>query len=102
MFGAVFGPLTRRLMEWVHEEGYCDEATRDKDWIATGPLQDGSEPLGEYDRVQACVGAFTSSSTKAELLTEALRRRMLVAPVATPQEVLPSEQLPGRDDWRTT
>ena len=27
------GRSRRRLMEWIHEEGYCDEATRDKDWL---------------------------------------------------------------------
>jgi benzylsuccinate CoA-transferase BbsE subunit len=33
LFGASIGPFTRRFMHWVHEEGYCDEATRDKDWL---------------------------------------------------------------------
>src|SRR5262245_16468000 len=44
-FGAVFGPATRRLFDWIHEEGFCDEATRDKDWIAYGlHLLNGKEP----------------------------------------------------------
>src|SRR3954469_1680789 len=33
LFGASMGPFTRRLMHWMHEEGFCDEATRDKDWL---------------------------------------------------------------------
>ena len=31
MFGPVQGPYTRRLFEWMCEEGFVDEATRDKD-----------------------------------------------------------------------
>ena len=83
VFGTFFGPFTRRLMEWVHEEGFCDEATRDKDWIGYGvALGTGAESAEEYARVQACINAFTSSKTKAELLAGALERRVLVAPVA--------------------
>ena len=33
LFGASIGPFTKRLMQWIYEEGYCDEATRDKDWL---------------------------------------------------------------------
>ena len=56
VFGAAVGPATRRLMELVHDEGCCDEATRDKDWVSYGvQLTDGSEPLSELARVQACV-----------------------------------------------
>ena len=33
VFGATVGPATRRLMEYVFEQGFCDEATRDKEWI---------------------------------------------------------------------
>ncbi len=44
-FGTAMGPMTRRLMEYVCEEGFCDEATRDKDWIAyTELLFSGQEP----------------------------------------------------------
>ena len=100
VFGAAVGPVTRRLMEYVFDAGCCDEATRDKDWVAYGmQLSDGSEPLSELARVQSCVAALTSSRTKAELFAEAQRRRLLLAPVATPAEVLASEQLAGRDYW---
>ena len=34
VFGSSIGRFTRRLMEWIHDEGFCDAATRDKDWIA--------------------------------------------------------------------
>ena len=33
MFGEMLGPYSQRLMNWVHEEGFCDEATRDLNWV---------------------------------------------------------------------
>ncbi|MPY91674.1 MAG: hypothetical protein GEV08_01020 [Acidimicrobiia bacterium] len=100
VFGSAVGPATRRLMDLVHEAGCCDAATRDKDWVAYGmQLSDCSEPLSELDRVQSCVAALTTTRTKADLFADALRRRLLLAPVATPGEVLLSEQLASRDYW---
>ena len=95
LFGAAIGPFTRRLMEWVHEEGFCDEATRDKDWIEYAMmLLDGREPLAEYERVRDQVLVdFFASKTKAELLEGAVKRRVLIAPVATTADVLASPQL---------
>ena len=68
LFGASMGPFTRHLMEWVHEEGFCDEATRDKDWIDYGVmLYDGREPIAEYERVKGVLDDFFMTKTKAEL-----------------------------------
>ena len=36
LFGETIGPFTARLMEWVHETGFCDEAMRDNDWEGFG------------------------------------------------------------------
>ena len=103
LFGAAIGPFTRRLMEWVCEEGFCDEATRDKDWIEYAVmLMDGREPLAEYERVRDRVLVdFFASKTKAELLEAAVKRRVLVAPVATAADVIASPQLAARDYWQT-
>ena len=101
-FGQAVGPFTRRLMEWICEEGGCDEATRDKDWIAYAALlQQGKEPYSEFDRIIGVVEAFLRTKTKAELMLEAQRRRLLILPVATIPEVLENPQLEARDFWRT-
>jgi crotonobetainyl-CoA:carnitine CoA-transferase CaiB-like acyl-CoA transferase len=97
LFGTTVGPATRRLMEWVHECGFCDEATRDKDWIAyTELLLTGKEPLSEFERVKQAIKACTASKTKAELQKVALDRNLLMAPVCTIGEVVESEQLESR------
>jgi crotonobetainyl-CoA:carnitine CoA-transferase CaiB-like acyl-CoA transferase len=101
LFGSAIGPFTRRLMQWVYEEGFCDEATRDKDWIAyTELLLTGQEPIEEYERVKSVVAEFTRSKTKAELLQASLERGLLIAPVATIGEVVEGPQLAARDYWR--
>ncbi len=98
LFGASIGPFTRRLMTWIHEEGFCDEATRDKDWLDyANQLYDGREPLEEYDRLKRIVGEFCATKTKAELLEAACARSLLIAPVATPGDVVDSPQFAARE-----
>ncbi len=101
LFGSAIGAFSRRLMHWIHEEGGCDRATRDKDWIAyTTLLVSGEEPIAEFERVKALVADFTRARTKADLLAAALERDLLIAPVATVDEVAASAQLAARDYWR--
>ncbi len=100
LFGTALGPATTRLMDWIHEEGFCDEATRDKDWVGYGQLlMTGAEPLSEFDRVKDVVTAFCSQRTKAELIHGALERRLLIAPVLMVDDVMHAEQLESRNYW---
>ena len=101
LFGAVFGPASRRLFEWIHQEGFCDEAMRDKDWVAYGlHLLTGQEPLEEYARCMDCIERFALSHTKAELFEEAFRRRVLLVPISNTFDILHSEQLKAREYWK--
>ena len=101
LFGSAVAPFTRRLMEWVFAEGFCDEATRDKDWTAyTELLLTGREPIEEYDRLKDVIERFTRTKTKAELLENALERGLLIAPVTTVDEVVGMDQLADRQYWR--
>jgi crotonobetainyl-CoA:carnitine CoA-transferase CaiB-like acyl-CoA transferase len=101
LFGATIGPATARLMRVVHERGFCDEATRDKDWIAYAELlTSGREPVEELERVKESVARFTSSLTKAELLELAVERNLLIAPVSTTPDLMASPQLAERDYFR--
>jgi crotonobetainyl-CoA:carnitine CoA-transferase CaiB-like acyl-CoA transferase len=100
LFGAAIGPATQRLMQLVCEDGCCDEATRDKDWIGyVQLLVTGAEPTEEYARVKECVGAFCATRTKQELLDLALERRLLIAPVANAADVVGSEHFSTRGYW---
>ena len=100
-FGSAIGPFSRNLMHWVHEEGFCDEATRDKDWINyTNLLLDGSEPIAEYERVKRILDQFFLTKTKAELLEASQTRRLLIVPVTTIDEVVDSPQFTAREYWQ--
>ena len=97
LFGASMGPFTRHLMEWICEEGFCDEATRDKDWIDYGVmLYDGREPISEYERLKGILRDFFMTKTKAELFAATFARRVLIAPVTTTEELVNSEHLGRR------
>lgn len=101
VFGSAIGPLVRRLMEYVYDEGGCDEATRDKDWVRYYELlASGAEPREEYERVKQVIADFTSRRTKAELERAARERGLILAPVATVAEVRASAQLEARGYWR--
>lgn len=99
-FGASIGPFSRRLMQWIYEEGLCDKETRDKDWIRYGGrLWSGAEPREEYKRVLDLVARFLQTKTKRELLAASLERRLLIAPIATFQDLIENQQLSARDYW---
>lgn len=102
LFGNAFGPFTQNLMNWLYEEGFCDEATRDKDWFEYAMmLLDGREAPAEYERVKDLLGQFFATKTKAELLEAAMQRRLLITPITTTEEVVNSEQLAFRSYWET-
>jgi crotonobetainyl-CoA:carnitine CoA-transferase CaiB-like acyl-CoA transferase len=101
LFGSALGVFSRKLMEYLCERGFCDERTRDKDWIGYGALLfSGREPLEEFERIKGIIAAFTASHTKAELLALALERGFLMTPVTTVAEVAESEQFESRGYWQ--
>jgi len=100
LFGTALGVPTGRLMQVVCEQGHCDEATRDRDWITYGEeLLTGIEPVEEYERIKKCVGAFCMSHTKAELLELATARNLLIAPVNMIDDVVDLAQFADRGFW---
>jgi crotonobetainyl-CoA:carnitine CoA-transferase CaiB-like acyl-CoA transferase len=100
-FGTALGPMTRKLMQHVYDEGFCDESIRDKDYIAyVELLLSGKEPESEYARVRDALEAWTRSKTKAELLSAALERGLLIAPITQVGESFDSPQLAAREYWQ--
>lgn len=100
LFGTAIGPFSRRLMEVMCEQGFVDEATRDKDWVMYPQLLlSGQEPVSELLRCQKHIAEFTAAHTKAELMDLAMERGLLIVPVATTEDIAHSEQLKARDYW---
>ena len=103
VFGEIGGPSTARLMAWVHEAGFCNEAVRDKDWVRYAvQIDTGEESVEEWEEIKAAVAAFTSSMPKADLLRGAIERRLLLAPVSNLAEVLDSPHFGARGFWTPT
>jgi crotonobetainyl-CoA:carnitine CoA-transferase CaiB-like acyl-CoA transferase len=102
LFGSALGVFTRKMMNYICEKGFCDEATRDKDWIAYGDLLlTGREPFEEYGRVKGVVASFLRSMTKAESFDLARQHGFLIAPLATIDDVLANPQFIAREYWQT-
>ena len=100
-FGTAIGPFSARLMEWIYEEGGCTKEQRDKDWDGYAVLLlSGKEPLEEFDRVLEAIGQFVKDRTKADLLREAMERRLLIVPVSTLTDLRDSPQFESRNYWR--
>ena len=67
-FGDTIGPFTSRLVHWAWEEGHCDEATRDKDWVNYGTaLLTGAESEAGFEEVKAAIEPAELSAMLARL-----------------------------------
>ena len=100
IFGASAGPFSRRLFEWIHEEGMCDDATLAKDWIMFATqIHLGEETPEEFERLKSVLAAFCLTKTKQELLDGAMARRLLIAPASTIEDVYGFDQFHERGYW---
>jgi crotonobetainyl-CoA:carnitine CoA-transferase CaiB-like acyl-CoA transferase len=100
VFGSGIGPLIRKLMEYIHDEGGCDAATRDKDWLRyLELLLSGEEPFEEFERVKRVIAAFTGSRTVAELERAAQEHGLVMAPIRGVDAVVENEHLRAREYW---
>ncbi|MGH7987249.1 MAG: CaiB/BaiF CoA transferase family protein [Candidatus Binataceae bacterium] len=101
LFGQGLGPFTAKLMRYVYDEGGCDAALRDEDWIGFGDkVMSGAEPVAKFDHLNSVIREFIASRTKAELFADAVKHGLLLAPVTTIDEVVVSPQFAAREYWR--
>lgn len=101
LFGSALGPFTRKLVNYLYEHGECDEAMRDTDWVGYGgALLSGRVPMSGYEHVRGVVAKFLKSKTKAELFEIARANNLLIAPVATIDDVLENPQFIAREYWQ--
>ena len=103
LFGSALGVFTRKLMNYICEQGFCDQATRDKDWIAYGDmLLTGREPIEEYDRAQGRGRGVSAQYDQGRIVRSrapawiSSSRRL-----ATIDDVLANPQFIAREYWQT-
>ena len=102
LFGPALGVFTRKLIDYLFEQGACSQAMKDTDWIGYGgKLLSGEEPMANYDRCREVLAAFLMSRTKAELFEIAQANNLLIAPIATIEELRQNPQFSAREYWQT-
>jgi crotonobetainyl-CoA:carnitine CoA-transferase CaiB-like acyl-CoA transferase len=101
LFGSALGPFTRKFVEYLYEQGACDQPMRNTDWIGYGAeLLSGRVPMEEYDRCKNLIAEFFRQKTKAELFEAARQRTLLIAPVSTIDDVMQNPQFIAREYWQ--
>ncbi len=100
LFGAMVGPFTIRLLQWMHEEGFASDELAAVDWVDFGAaVIEGRQSIDVFDRAIKQLQAFAVTKTKHELLSRALDQNLLIAPITTTDEVMALDQLTERDYW---
>ena len=75
LFGAMMGPYTARLFQWMHEHGECDADLAGHNWVEFAlDVFEGRLPASEIDRGTEAIRRFVATRTKEELLHAALDR----------------------------
>jgi crotonobetainyl-CoA:carnitine CoA-transferase CaiB-like acyl-CoA transferase len=93
-----FVSSSARLVKWMEEEGMAPEWLVKLDW----KLDYDATTMGQSiaDRVGEAVKRFTLTKTKAELYEDgAIRRQILMAPVANTRDISENLQLKSRNYW---
>jgi len=94
------GALAKRfnpgLIEWMDNEGMAGDFLRQIDWDTFDLRTTTPEVL---DRISEPTARFFLSHTKAELLEGAVKRSLMLYPVASTDDILGSAQLAAREFW---
>ncbi len=87
----------RQLAAWMREHGALGPAIDAIDWDS---FDNRTLTQGDVDRLEAEVGAFLLTLTKAEFFAGVIERNMLGYPVSDSSEVYADEQLRARGFWQ--
>ena len=100
--GALGGASTNALFAWMRERGALDPAFDDWDWTKLlAELQAGRLTLEGLEAPRAEIRRFFERMTTAELVAEALKRRILLTQIQTTRTLVESEQFQGRGAYST-
>jgi crotonobetainyl-CoA:carnitine CoA-transferase CaiB-like acyl-CoA transferase len=98
--GALGGASTRALVTWMNEKGFAAEWMVQKDWTAWVPgmfMQLTDRDKFEIADLEERIQKFFLTMTKQEIYEGTLKRRILLAPVATVADIAADRQLEVRE-----
>jgi len=93
MTGPGLGQRVRLLVEWMDEEGMAGDMM-DVNWEEVDVLKLTQDQIDRWEELWI---NFFKTYTRVELYEEAVRRGVLIYPVATIEEVMENRQLAARD-----
>ncbi|MFC1904856.1 CaiB/BaiF CoA transferase family protein [Chloroflexota bacterium] len=86
----------RGLFEWMHSEGMADDFINSIDWDSF----DMATVTDDWFRqVNEPILRFFMTHTRDELLEGAVKRNIILLPVASPKDIIQSPQLEARNFW---
>ncbi|HWL56829.1 MAG TPA: CoA transferase [Paracoccus sp. (in: a-proteobacteria)] len=86
------------LLAWMADEGVTDPILTRHDWNGEGQF---SIPQADYDAVTEVIRAFIETKTLNELITRAVRDRILMAPINSIRDIHQNPQLRARGLFST-
>jgi benzylsuccinate CoA-transferase BbsE subunit len=96
MGGAVGASSSRALVEAMDSVGMAPEELRGKDWDA---LDMQSVTQEEIDIIAEPMEKYFATHTSMEIYEEAVKRRIILAPLSTTKQLLENAQLAYRGAW---
>lgn len=94
--GPIFGSSTRALVEVMESKGMAGKELVERDWESMSMATVEQE---ELDSISKEVETFCAAHTSLEIYEEAVKRRIMLAPLSTTEQLLENPQLKARDAW---
>ena len=98
IYSGLFGaPFNEAITKWMDEEGIAPEWMREQDWSSFDMAEMSPDKV---DQSEKALEKLFGKYTKRELYDEALKRRILFAPIQTPKDLIADPQLEARGFWQ--
>jgi benzylsuccinate CoA-transferase BbsE subunit len=94
------GATAKALIDWLTEKGFGAEWMKTKDWASWTPglfMKATEEDLEQLADMEDRIQKFFMTMTRDEIYRETLKRRVLLAPVATVADIAQDVQLKARE-----
>jgi benzylsuccinate CoA-transferase BbsE subunit len=95
--GQTGAPGNRAIVEWMDSEGIACERLKQIDWVTFD--WDMFKTQDELDRIEKPIAQFFMNHTKAELYEAAIKKDIILYPLATAGDIVESQQLKARGYW---
>jgi len=94
--GHIGSRMHRKVAELISEAGMADDWLKEFDWENWDAW---AAPQEEVDAVSEAFGRFFKTKTRAELMGEAVKGEIMLAPVNTVADIMADSQLKARNFW---